>query len=75
MLTICEFKNPSGEWHEIGTSDAIALAQSVRKRCKFCHGQVHLYPATIGSSASAPHFGHNEAHPGCPNSLHPNAIE
>ena len=74
MMTRCEVKK-GGVWTPIDTNAAYALPSVAVMRCIWCHGAVHLYPAKKGSGASVPHFGHNEANPGCPHKMHPKAIE
>lgn len=58
----------------MGISEAYGLPKDAAKRCAGCYGAVHLYPATEGSGASVPHFGHNKANPGCPHTIHPDAV-
>jgi hypothetical protein len=70
----CEIEK-NGAWVPIGIAEAYKLPSDTIKRCIGCGGKVHLYPATKGSGASKPHFGHNKANPGCPHKKHPEAIE
>jgi hypothetical protein len=69
----CEIQK-DGVWVPIGIAEAYALPKGTVKRCIWCWGKVHLYPASKGSSASIPHFGHNEANPNCPHSKHPHPV-
>lgn len=73
MMIECEVQQ-DGAWVSMGTSEAYGLPEDAVKRCAWCHGAVHLYPATKGGGASVPHFGHNKANPGCPHTIHPDAI-
>ena len=74
MMVTCEIKSREA-WMPIGVQQAYELPPGTMMRCISCHGAVHLYPATKGSGASVPHFGHNKAHPGCPHSMHPEPLK
>lgn len=66
-MIACEIER-DGLWVQIGVEEAYELPPGTKKRCTECQQPVHLYPATKGSEASVPHFGHNKANPNCPHS-------
>ena len=74
MMNECEIRDKTGQWLLVEVANAHEFPQVI-KRCKHCHGQVHLYPASPGSNVSVPYFGHDTEYAGCPNSMHPEAIE
>jgi hypothetical protein len=70
MITECQVKI-AGQWETVDLATAVAKHLQDMKRCPECWGRVSQYRL----EGVKLHFGHVEAHPGCPRTRHPNAIE